>query len=63
MMAPKELLTRLESKGITLEKMLDTALELYIGDEREKVRKRLRELMLVSGRHQRPGPAPLGSAP
>ncbi len=45
-MTPEKLLSRLESKGITLEKMLDTALELYIGDEREKVRERLRELML-----------------
>ncbi|AHL22202.1 alpha-ribazole phosphatase CobZ [Thermococcus nautili] len=45
-MTPEELLFKLESKGVTLEKMLDTALELYIGDEREKVRKRLRELML-----------------
>ena len=45
-MTPEELLSKLESKGVTLEKMLDTALELYIGDEREKVRERLRELML-----------------
>ncbi|AJC72044.1 hypothetical protein X802_07625 [Thermococcus guaymasensis DSM 11113] len=45
-MTPKELLSRLESRGITLEKMLDTALELYIGYERERVRERLRELML-----------------
>ncbi|AEK72207.1 hypothetical protein GQS_01525 [Thermococcus sp. 4557] len=36
----------LESKGITLDAMLDTALELYIGDEREEVREKLRELML-----------------
>ncbi|EEB74612.1 alpha-ribazole phosphatase CobZ [Thermococcus sp. AM4] len=45
-MTPEELLSKLESKGVTLEKMLNTALELYIGDEREKVRERLRELML-----------------
>jgi len=45
-MTPEELLSRLESRGITLEKMLDTALELYIGYERERVRERLRELML-----------------
>ena len=45
-MTPEELLSKLESKGVTLEKMLDTALRLYIGDEREKVRERLRGLML-----------------
>ncbi|WP_457742864.1 alpha-ribazole phosphatase CobZ [Thermococcus sp.] len=45
-MKQNELFSRLESKGITLEKMLDTALELYIGEEREKVRKRLKTLML-----------------
>jgi len=45
-MTPKELLSKLESKGVTLEKMLDTGLELYIGDEREKVRERLRGVML-----------------
>jgi len=45
-MTPEELLARLKPIGITLETMLDTALELYIGDEREKVRERLRELML-----------------
>ncbi len=45
-MTPEELLSKLESKGVTLEKMLDTALRLYIGDESEKIRERLRELML-----------------
>jgi alpha-ribazole phosphatase CobZ len=40
------LLKRLESNGITLDSMLDTALELYIGDGREKVREELRGLML-----------------
>ncbi|ADT83529.1 alpha-ribazole phosphatase CobZ [Thermococcus barophilus] len=41
-----EILRRLESKGITLEKMLDTALELYIGGDAEKIRKKLKPLML-----------------
>ena len=41
-----EFLQILESKGITLEKMLDTAMELYIGEGQEEVRKKLRELML-----------------
>jgi len=45
-MKEKGLLKRLESNGITLDAMLDTALELYIGEEREEVRKKLRELML-----------------
>ncbi|NJE61273.1 alpha-ribazole phosphatase CobZ [Thermococcus sp. 21S7] len=45
-MRSEKLSSMLESKGVTLEKMLDTALELYIGDEREKVRERLRGLML-----------------
>jgi len=42
----EKLLSMLESRGITLEKMLDTALELYIGDERAEIREKLRELML-----------------
>ncbi|WP_258084389.1 alpha-ribazole phosphatase CobZ [Thermococcus thermotolerans] len=41
-----EILKKLESKGITLDSMLDTALELYVGDGREKVRERLEKLML-----------------
>ena len=45
-MMEKELLERLSSKGVTLDSMLDTALELYIGEEREKVREELCELML-----------------
>jgi len=45
-MNAQELLRKLESKGITLDRMLDTALELYIGGDREKVRTRLRKLML-----------------
>jgi alpha-ribazole phosphatase CobZ len=40
------MIEELESKGITLEKMLDSALELYIGENREKVRERLKKLML-----------------
>jgi len=40
------IIKELESKGINLEKMLDTALELYIGDDAEKVRGQLREIML-----------------
>ncbi|ASA77506.1 alpha-ribazole phosphatase CobZ [Thermococcus sp. 5-4] len=45
-MKEKELLKRLESRGITLDAMLEAALKLYIGEEREKVREKLRELML-----------------
>jgi len=45
-MRTKEILKKLESKGITLEKMLDTALELYIGEEPKKVREELHGLML-----------------
>ena len=45
-MNSEELLFRLESRGITIEKMLDTALELYIGDEPDKVQEKLREMML-----------------
>ncbi|WP_010478129.1 alpha-ribazole phosphatase CobZ [Thermococcus zilligii] len=41
-----ELLQRLEKHGVTLEKMLNTAMELYIGSDPEKVRDRLRRLML-----------------
>lgn len=33
---------------MNLERMLDTALELYIGDDAGKVRERLRELMLLA---------------
>ncbi len=40
------ILEKLESKGITLEKMLDTAMELYIGDDAEKIREKLRSMML-----------------
>ncbi|MCO6041713.1 alpha-ribazole phosphatase CobZ [Thermococcus alcaliphilus] len=39
------MIEKLNSKGITLEKMLDTALELYIGEEREKVKEKLKEIM------------------
>ncbi len=41
-----DVLQRLESRGITVQAMLDTALELYIGEERERVREELRKLML-----------------
>ncbi|WP_324736559.1 alpha-ribazole phosphatase CobZ [Thermococcus sp. SY098] len=41
-----EILRRLESKGITLKKMLDTALELYIGEDVERIREKLKPLML-----------------
>jgi alpha-ribazole phosphatase CobZ len=44
-MKAEELVNLLESKGITLEEMIDTALELYIGEEKEKVRKKLRKLL------------------
>ncbi|ASJ04605.1 alpha-ribazole phosphatase CobZ [Thermococcus barossii] len=42
----ESLLGRLESKGITLNGMLNTAMELYIGEEEEKVREELKNLML-----------------
>ncbi|KUH32365.1 alpha-ribazole phosphatase CobZ [Thermococcus celericrescens] len=42
----ENLLGRLESKGVTLGSMLETAMELYIGEERGKVERKLRELML-----------------
>jgi alpha-ribazole phosphatase CobZ len=45
-MNAQELLQKLESKGTTLEGMLDTAMELYIGEEEEAVREKLRTLML-----------------
>jgi alpha-ribazole phosphatase CobZ len=45
-MNTQELLQKLESKEITLDRMLDTAMELYIGEEEEAVREKLRELML-----------------
>ena len=41
-----DLLQLLESRGITIDAMLDTALELYIGEEREKVKEELHKLML-----------------
>ena len=37
---------KLNNKGITLEKMLNTALELYIGEDAEKVREQLRGIMI-----------------
>ncbi|AFL96213.1 putative phosphatidylglycerophosphatase A [Thermococcus cleftensis] len=40
------LIRRLNERGITLNAMLETAMELYIGEEREKVREELKELML-----------------
>ena len=45
-MRTKEILKRLESKGITLEKMINTAMELYIGDNSEDIREKLKKLML-----------------
>ncbi|BAD85047.1 hypothetical protein, conserved, DUF64 family [Thermococcus kodakarensis KOD1] len=45
-MNAQELLQKLESKGVTLEAMLDTAMELYIGEEKEAAREKLRGLML-----------------
>ncbi|WP_297438686.1 alpha-ribazole phosphatase CobZ [Thermococcus sp.] len=41
-----ELIELLESSGITLEKMLDTAMELYIGENAGDVRELLEETML-----------------
>jgi len=41
-----KILQKLEEHGVTLESMLDTAMELYIGDGREKARERLEKLML-----------------
>lgn len=45
-MNAQELLQMLESKGISLEDMLNTAMELYIGEGREAAREELRRLML-----------------
>ncbi|WP_456368176.1 alpha-ribazole phosphatase CobZ [Thermococcus sp.] len=45
-MNAEELLQKLKKHGITLEKMLDTAMELYVGDESEKVRRKLERVML-----------------
>ncbi|WP_297459581.1 alpha-ribazole phosphatase CobZ [Thermococcus sp.] len=45
-MNAEELLQKLERSGITLKDMLDTAMELYVGDESEKVRRRLKRVML-----------------
>jgi len=45
-MRAEEILKRLESKGITLEKMINTAMELYIGDNSEDIREKLKKLML-----------------
>ena len=41
-----KILQNLESRGITLNAMLDTAMELYIGEDKEKVREELKNLML-----------------
>jgi alpha-ribazole phosphatase CobZ len=45
-MNAQKLLQKLGSWGITLEAMLDTAMKLYIGEEKESARERLRKLML-----------------
>ncbi|WP_297090026.1 alpha-ribazole phosphatase CobZ [Thermococcus sp.] len=41
-----ELLQKLENHGVTLDAVLDTAMALYIGDDRGDVREKLRKLML-----------------
>ena len=41
-----ELLQELENHGVTLDAVLDTAMALYIGDDRGDVRGKLRKLML-----------------
>ncbi|AAL80418.1 alpha-ribazole phosphatase CobZ [Pyrococcus furiosus DSM 3638] len=40
------ILKMLESRGITLERMVETALELYIGEKRDAIKEKVRELML-----------------
>jgi alpha-ribazole phosphatase CobZ len=45
-MNAQELLQKLESKGIPLDRMLDTAMELYIGEDEESIREKLQRLML-----------------
>ncbi len=45
-MNAEELLQKLERSGITLKDMLDTAMELYVGGEDGKVRRRLERVML-----------------
>ncbi len=41
-----ELLQKLENHGVTLDAVLDTAMALYIGDDRGDVREKLRKLIL-----------------
>ncbi|AEH25402.1 alpha-ribazole phosphatase CobZ [Pyrococcus yayanosii CH1] len=41
-----ELLKRLQEKGVPLDAMLDAAMELYIGENAENVREKLRKVML-----------------
>ena len=45
-MLAEQLLRNLEKHGVTLESMLDTAIELYVGKDHERVRERLEKLML-----------------
>lgn len=45
-MKVEEILAKLESAGVTLERMLDAAMELYIGENPGEVRESLRETML-----------------
>ncbi len=45
-MKVEEILAKLESAGVTLERMLDAAMELYIGENPDGVRESLRETML-----------------
>ncbi|WP_297062373.1 alpha-ribazole phosphatase CobZ [Thermococcus sp.] len=45
-MNAEELLQKLERFGITLKDMLDTAMELYVGEESEEVKRKLERVML-----------------
>ena len=45
-MLAEQFLQKLERHGVTLESMLDTAMELYVGKDHERVRERLEKLML-----------------
>ena len=45
-MKSDDILRKLENHGITLDGILGTAMELYIGKDRDRVQKKLEELML-----------------
>ncbi|MFA4646623.1 alpha-ribazole phosphatase CobZ [Pyrococcus kukulkanii] len=40
------ILRKLEEKGITIQAIIDTALELYIGEDKDKIKEKLHSLLL-----------------